>query len=332
MTLHVAVSENASIFGSFNRKGATDSHFYVRRGTAHQIKNRLPADFEQYVDTAWRANADLEGNDATLSVETQGGMKSADTQMWDISQLLRMAELFAWARKTHGLKNQMATSSRWDSSSHGLAWHRLGVDGNFPALPNICAGRNQRGGGMKYSRSRGKLCPGCGKIKQIGQVFALSQTEQVSDTKPTPPIFTPPVLKPIPPLPKPQPVKPPVLTPVTGKTAEDGWWGPGTTGLLQAKYKHKIDKIISNQPISQAKGNNLGSGWEWKRNPSKGGSGMIAALQRDLRHKGFYKDAIDGFAGPNFWKAFRKGMGSLTQKGAITQMQKNLNRGFVWSK
>ena len=164
MNLHVAVSETTSLFSFFSKVGV-DSHFYVRKdGTV-----------EQYVDTSLRANADLEGNDATISVETQGGLKNASGEPWTDAQCKALAELFAWSVKTHGLKVQIASSSKIGEESKGLSWHRLGINGNFPALPSVLAGRNQRGGGMYYSRATGKACPGDSKIKQIQTIFEMAK-------------------------------------------------------------------------------------------------------------------------------------------------------------
>lgn len=157
MNLHVAASEASSLHGYFNQSGIPDSHFYVRRdGTV-----------EQYVDTSMRAFADLEGNDATISVETQGMGGGG----WTPQQRESLAQLYAWAVRTHGLARKLATSSKMGAASQGLSWHRLGIDGNFPSLPNIRAGRGQRGGGMHYSTSGGKVCPGDDRIPQIPGIF-----------------------------------------------------------------------------------------------------------------------------------------------------------------
>lgn len=162
VNLHVAVTEGSSLHAAFNRSGAVDSHFYVRRdGSA-----------EQYVDTSMRAFADLDGNDATISIETQGGVHSADTEQWTAAQVETLAQIYAWAVRTHGIARQVAWNSQPGASSHGLSWHRLGIDGNFPGLPDVRAGRGQRGGGMHYSKSRGKLCPGGGKIQQVPTIYA----------------------------------------------------------------------------------------------------------------------------------------------------------------
>lgn len=172
VNLHVAVSEADSLHGYFNKRGIPDSHFYVRRSGT----------IEQYVDTSMRAYADLDGNDATISIETQG-MGSGG---WTPAQRESLARLYAWAVTTHGIARKMATSAKIGSSSQGLSWHRLGCDGNFPALPSILAGRTQRGGGMHYSTSLGKVCPGDDQIEQIPGIFARAM-QILGGTKPSSP-------------------------------------------------------------------------------------------------------------------------------------------------
>jgi len=192
VNLHVAVSEASSLYDYFNQS-SSDSHFYVRKdGTV-----------EQYVDTSQRANADYQGNDATISIETQGGVNNANGEPWTAAQTETLAQIYAWAVQTHGIKVAQASSSKYDDTSRGLSWHRLGIDGNFPPLPDIRAGRNQRGGGMYWSTSSGKACPGDAKIQQVPGIFARAQSILTSGTGPTP---TPP--------------------PDDGKLSVDGFWGP----------------------------------------------------------------------------------------------------------
>ena len=146
--LHVAVSEALSLFGFFST-AAVCSHFYVRKdGTV-----------EQYVDTAVRAAADLQGNDATISIETQGGVADAQSEPWTPAQITALQALTDWICDTHGIPRRLAVDSRPGDSSRGISWHRLGVD------PWRVAG------GMKYSNSRGKICPGDAKIAQIPSVL-----------------------------------------------------------------------------------------------------------------------------------------------------------------
>lgn len=262
----------------------------------------------QYVDTKYRANADLEGNDATISVETEGGVKNANGEPWTQEQKKALAELYAWVRATHGIPNKIAQDAKIGASSHGLSSHRLGIDGNFPPAPSVLAGRLQLGGGMFYSRSRGKICPGDAKLRQLAEIFQLSQ-----GGKPTPPKDN---------------TSGNNLTPVTGEIAEDSWWGPATTGLAQKLAGHKVDKTVSRQP-SVNKVSYLGTGWDWQKSSAKykGGSLLIKYLQTLYKKAGFYKGKLDGWAGPQFWRAFRKAQKAITHKGAIKKFQHNLNNG-----
>lgn len=190
VNLHIAVSEAPSIYGYFNQPNRPSSHIYVRKDGV----------IEQYVDTAFRAEADLDGNDATISVETQGGLYDSAGEPWTPEQIEAMAQFFAWVHKTHGVILRLADDSKIGASSKGLSWHRLGIDGNFPATPNPLAGRLQRGGGMHYSNSRGKTCPGDTKILQVPQV--LARAIEIVDGGITPP-----------PPPNPVPVPPPPIHP-----------------------------------------------------------------------------------------------------------------------
>lgn len=176
VNLHVAVSNAASLHGYFNVSGRPDSHFYVRRdGT-----------IEQYVDTAENAFADLQGNPDTISIETQGGVTNANGEKWTAAQVEALADIYAWAVRTHGIGLKVATDSRPGPSSHGLSWHRLGIDGNFPS--GLLKGRVN--GGLRYSNSRGKLCPGNAKIQQASDVLsratAILGGDSPAPTTPTP--------------------------------------------------------------------------------------------------------------------------------------------------
>lgn len=151
MNLHVAVSEAASLAGYFATVGDC-SHFYVRKdGTV-----------EQYIDTRYESHADYQGNDSTLSVETQGGLRNANGEPWTEAQVKSLAKLWAWARDTHDIPNRLATGTATVDQSVGLSWHRLGILG-FGKTINI-----------KYSKSPGKICPGDAKIAQIPRIYALA--------------------------------------------------------------------------------------------------------------------------------------------------------------
>lgn len=157
VSLHVAASETKTLYGYFNAEGRPDSHTYVR----------YDGSVEQYVHDDYWAFADLEGNDASFSVESQGMGDGS----WSDAQLETIAQIYAWQVKTRGVRVKLATDSKVGISSQGLAWHRLGVNGNFPALPSPLAGREERGGGMLWSKSFGKVCPGEKRILQVPAIY-----------------------------------------------------------------------------------------------------------------------------------------------------------------
>lgn len=234
VNLHTAVSNAQSLFGAFNKSsGPAFSHFYVAAdGTVYQ-----------YQDTAYRAAADGDGNDATISVETWDGytgkawdadangepdwVNGSDVPQWTARQVESLAQLFAWSVETHGIRVKIAESSQYGEPSKGLSWHRLGIDGNFPALPDVRAGRQQRGGGMHYSSSFGKVCPGDERIWQVDDVFARAQA--ILGQNPTPPQPKPP----LPPTPKPQALK------------VDGWNGSASITRYQEIAGTTTDGMIS---------------------------------------------------------------------------------------
>jgi hypothetical protein len=159
MNVHITAG-SSSPFHWFSAPGRASSEFCV-------LPNGV---IEQYGDSDFRFEADLDGNDATHSVENVG-INGPLTE----PQVQANARIFRWLREQYGLKNQIARDAHPGESSHGLSWHRLGIDGNFPPLPSPLAGRRQRGGGMRYSLAIGKTCPTDAVILQIPRIFALSQ-------------------------------------------------------------------------------------------------------------------------------------------------------------
>lgn len=293
VNLHVAVSEAESLFGFFsNPKTFVVSHFYVR-------KNGV---VEQYVDTKYRAVADLQGNDATISIETQGGVNNAQGEPWTEEQVKSLAAIYKWARETHGIKNARAVDSRPGDSSKGLSYHRLGVD---PWRVS---------GGMKYSNSRGKICPGDAKIAQIPRIFDLSQ----AGVQPGGGGSVAPEPTPTPAAPGPRP----------SGLEVDGFWGSGTTRRLQEILGTPVDGVVSSQAgYWGARNPGLTTGWDWVTKAK--GSLVIAALQRRIGVKD------DGMIGPDTIKALQRHLGTpvdgvLSPKSqAIIELQKRLNAGTV---
>lgn len=150
--LHTAVSSGDSLFGLFNTPGNAVAHFYVRES------GRV----EQYVSTDMRSSANLDGNHDTISVESwdNGGRR----RTWTPDQIEGVAKLAVWVHEKHGIPLERCPSSK--PGSKGIAWHRLGIDGNFPEAPGKLRGGRVHGG-EQWSESFGKECPFDEKIKGI---------------------------------------------------------------------------------------------------------------------------------------------------------------------
>jgi hypothetical protein len=157
VVMHIAATRARDIYGP--QKGPFDSyaHFYNRRSGVplqHQWLNR-------------RAAAELDGSASSISVEHQGveGDRMTD------SQLTYLARIFAWSHVHLGVPNRIATPR----NTTGLAWHRLGVAGNFGAFDR--SNRKtwcRRDTGEEWSSSV-KTCPTDKFIDQVDDVFRIAQ-------------------------------------------------------------------------------------------------------------------------------------------------------------
>lgn len=301
--LHTTASAGAtSMWGWFSNIAArASSHFHVDNA----------GNVEQYVDAdkiAWTTGA---ASYTTIGIETQGDGSAA----WTDAQLEALEDLLVWACRKYDIPARAMTSSK--SSERGIGWHRLGIDGNFPAT-GILRGRNQRGvGGESWSSSRGKVCPGDKRIEQIPALVARVAT-RLDAPEPALPA-------------KPKPAKPKL----SAKLDVDGYWGKDVTTRTQQVVGTTVDGKVSGQE-RQHRQPGLTSGWEWNAPGAGKGSQLIHRLQVLLKAKGLYKGKLDGIAGPKFWTAFQLALGTFpdgeiwAKSPAIKQFQRNLNKGKLW--
>lgn len=156
LNLHTAVTNASSLFGFFqNNEAGTFSHFYVdKEGTVIQ-----------YMDTQYRAACDYTGNRSTISVETWDG-GTYPIRSWTPEQVESLAKLFVWVTEEHPtIPMKMAVDNlKAGDSSHGLSCHRLGIPGYSKYTEST--------GGVMFSNSRLKECPGELRISQIPTIFA----------------------------------------------------------------------------------------------------------------------------------------------------------------
>jgi N-acetylmuramoyl-L-alanine amidase len=181
--LHVAVSERRSL-PPFN---GNTWHFYVAKDGY----------CEQYVDTAFRAFADVEANDDAIAIETQGGTGSSaqvESELWTPAQEERLADIMRWARAVHGVPLELLPDSR--PGRRGWGPHRLGIQHSRGV--GAVSGWLQPGG-ERWSTVVGKLCPGAAKVGQIPGILGKAAGGGVSPPPSAPPVPPPVVIPGAPP-------------------------------------------------------------------------------------------------------------------------------------
>lgn len=294
VVIHSTAGGAGSPYGKFAAGGAC-SAFWV--GYDGQV--------EQFQDTKYADAADLYtgGGPYCVSIETASNVGATDK--FTSAQIVALVKLVTWLCDHYDIP---ARQARYAGDA-GIAWHRLGVDGNFPS--GLHGGRRQIGRGDHWSTAFGKMCPGDKRIDQIVGDIIPGVLSNVGiggggggSSVPTP-----------------RPTD-------DGKQVDvDGHWGPGTTRALQALQGTHVDGVISGQTLGA-----------WNRDiPSiragSGGSQLVAALQKDLARWDHYSGAIDGLLGPATIKAIQAHEGT-TKDGVISDpsqavvvMQKRINSG-----
>jgi len=124
----------------------------------------------QWVDTAFRSGANLNGNYHIVSVETADfgpGFPAWNTNdgsavpAWTPAQIQANARIAAWANQEHGIPIELIPDARPERRGNG--YHRQGVPGYM--VP----------GAEKWSNATGKVCPGNRRIVQIPAVLDRSR-------------------------------------------------------------------------------------------------------------------------------------------------------------
>lgn len=157
--LHTMVGYLASTDRMFRRQGwtGTESHFGVggRWGSDVSGPENLDGRIYQWVDTTYRADANLDGNHRLISIETADNapQKAADILAWTPNQVRSIIALVAELCRAYDIPAELVSDSK--PGRRGIAYHRQGID------PWRVAG------GETWSTSRGKECPGDRRIAQI---------------------------------------------------------------------------------------------------------------------------------------------------------------------
>lgn len=158
----------------------TDSYF--RQGGYSGTESHFGVGYDgeilQWQDDDYTADANLQGNDDCISIETADrgtGFPNWNTSgdnvpPWTAAQREAIAKIIARVAKRHGIPIVLI-SNTYDSTK-GIGYHRQGVD-------------PYRKHGEKYSNSFGKVCPGNKRIAQIPGI--ITRAKQIAGGNVTPP-------------------------------------------------------------------------------------------------------------------------------------------------
>lgn len=164
--LHSSASATAtSLFGWFSNPSAqASSHFHVD----------FDGNVEQYLGTDHVSWANRDGNPRSVTIETQG----KGTEPWTERQIKALVDLVDWICATHDIPVRIMENSQ--TSTSGIGWHRIGIDGNFPTS-GLLRGRNARGGGEAWS-GFGKTCPGDDRILQVPRIINMIEAKRKAES------------------------------------------------------------------------------------------------------------------------------------------------------
>jgi N-acetylmuramoyl-L-alanine amidase len=142
----------------------TDSYFRVGgySGTESHFGVGGDGKVYQWQDTEYQADAQLEGNDDGISIETADrgypflSWSGSDVPPWTTSQLDAIVGICAWACKTYDIPPVLIPDTL--DSTKGIGYHRQGIDPYHTR-------------GEEYSTSYGKVCPGDRRVRQIKEII-----------------------------------------------------------------------------------------------------------------------------------------------------------------
>lgn len=144
----------------------TDAYFRQGSGVNSHFGVGGDGTIVQWVDTAFRSGANLNGNWHIISVETADigpefpAWDTGDASQvpaWTNGQVEACAEIARWAHDTHGIPLALIPDSK--VGRRGVGYHRQGVPGYMVA------------GGEQWSTAYGKGCPSPRRIAQIPSVI-----------------------------------------------------------------------------------------------------------------------------------------------------------------
>lgn len=169
----------------------TESHFGVGGAWGGDLAKGYDGKVFQWQDTAYTADANLDGNHRIISIETADNAPKLvrDIRPWTPKQLDAIVKIIAWACKTHDIPPVLIPDSK--PGRRGIGYHRQGCEHSLGVgrVPGFLVA-----GGERWSNAKGKECPGPQRIAQISTIIIPRVKALLSPPKP--PVAKPPVKEP----------------------------------------------------------------------------------------------------------------------------------------
>lgn len=285
----------------------TESHYGIGGAWGGDVAAGLDGSIWQWQDLGHTADANLDGNAEVISIETADNAPrlARDIEPWTARQLESIIGLVAWlcTPAAHagcpgdwechrsGIPAALVPDTR--PGRRGIAYHRQGVN---PWRVD---------GGVSWSGSPGKACPGVARIGQIAQIITGVQAVLHGDIIPLPA----PTPAPSRPAPKPAGARP---SPLPGFPLPSGYYfgrDDGTRYSVSGEHRRRFGGVLDRDWIKAFVNQLIERGWPCgkdKRYLTRfGNDGVIGdeyvelfrAFQRDQRL------ADDGKVGVRTWAA-----------------------------
>ncbi len=168
--LHTMVGYLTSTDRMFRANGwsGTESHFGVGGKWGSDAGQNLDGAVWQWVDTAYQADANLDGNYHIISIETadNAASRARDIEPWTPKQVEAIAQLIARLAKEHDIPLQLIPDSK--PGRRGIGYHRQGCT-HSSGVGKVSGFRVS--GGEVWSTAVGKECPTPARIAQIPAVI-----------------------------------------------------------------------------------------------------------------------------------------------------------------
>lgn len=168
--LHTMVGYLTSTDAMFRSQGfnGTESHFGVGGKWGGDAAQGLDGKVWQWQDCDYTADANLEGNDRVISIETADNAPQSpdDIEAWTPKQVDAIVDLVAWLCRTYSIPARLIPDTK--PGTRGIGYHAQGTAASLPA------------GAERWSTTVGKPCPTKRRIDQIVNVV-IPRVQQALD-------------------------------------------------------------------------------------------------------------------------------------------------------